>query len=196
MKLHCRLTPLILLPFVAASCLETPKNETASSSPMSRSLESRILSRDPNRRSSFEKSMPSSLQPQSDTSGVFGKKLFGTGRSVETKAVAGVREFQVPKNNFASKSNWFGKQQAREGKQTAFGTSETFSTPANRMATESSRMSSDSFYAGGDEFSTFSNFAGAKALKKNTKPNIVQKADGGLEAAYTEEQVRSLMNRN
>ena len=140
--------------------------------------------------------MPSSLQPQSDTSGVFGKKLFGTGKTVETKAVAGVREFQVPKNSFASKSNWFGKQQAREGKQTASGMNENFSTPANRMATQSNRMGSDSFYAGGDEFSTFSNFAGSRAVKKNTKPNIVRKEDGGLEAAYTEDQVRALINRN
>lgn len=181
---------------MVAGCLDTPKKETASSSPMSRSLETRILSRDPNKRSSFEKALPSSMQPQSDTSGFFGRKIFGTKESVQTKPLAGVREFQVPKTSLGSKANRMGRQQAREGSQTAPGMDNTFSTPASRMATQSSRLSGESFRGSGDEFSTFSNFAGTKAIEKNTRPKIIQKANGGTETAYTEDQVRALMNRN
>lgn len=189
---------VLTLPWVGTSCLESTKKETAtSSSGMSSSLKSRILSRDPNKRSSFDKAMPSSLHPNSDATGGLISKLFGTRQSKLGKPVAGVREFQVnPKSTLGMENNRMATQMAREGSQTAPGMTETFSTENNRMADQSNRMAAEGFYGSDDSFGTFSNFAGTKAIKKNTKPNIVQKADGSKEAAYGEEQVRSLLNRN
>lgn len=195
---RCSLLIAITLPWLATSCLDSlKKKEPASSSPMSKSLESRILSRDPNRRSSFEKSMPSSLQPDSNSTSGLMSKLFGTKQSKQGKPLAGVREFQFKKEtSMGIGSNRMAAQSAREGSQVAPGMTQTFSTESNRLANQGNRMANEGFRESGDSFGTFSNFDGARAIKKNTKPNIVKKADGTKEAAYGEEQVRSLLNRN
>jgi hypothetical protein len=192
-----RRTLAVLVPWLVASCLSTPQKDTAGTTSTNKSMKARILNRDPNKRSSFEKALPSSMRPNSDTSGSMGRRLFGgTRQSSDMKSLAGVREYQVPTTKFGSKSSWLGRKAAPQGKWKAFGTSDTFSTDASKMATQSSSMSRDTFYASDDTFATSSEYEARKSQEKNTRPKIIERRDGSQQAAYTEDQVRELMNRN
>ena len=72
--------------------------------------------------------------------------------------------------DFATKDSRFGSQQSKEGDKSFSGSDDVFKT----------RMVSDA----------------AKSQKKNTKPLIVPKEGEGGKSAYTEEEVRRMVNRN
>ncbi len=160
---------------------------------MSNSMAARVMSMDPNKRSSFESSL---VRSNSGMGKHLQKRGFGT------KDYAGNTRYQVPKTlkqesfSGADDRSRMARQAFNRAKEQNHYASETFATPAAREGKRSARQQNQVFYAADDTFKTSAVRDAARSQAENKRPLIV-KPDGGVsdETPYTENEIRRLVNR-
>lgn len=173
-----------------ASCSsEGPKQE-----PMSQNMASRILSKDMNKRSSFESAMVS----QNSGMGSYLEK-----QGYKSKTYTRTNDFQTPKTlkqkNFvrAGESNAMGLQTFDQTPKAGPFANQDFGTKAAREGSQVARQQGQAFSAASESYRTRSVSDAAKSQAENVRPLII-KPDGPVAdgPAYSEDDIRRLVNRN
>ncbi len=156
-------------------------------------MAARILSRDMNKRSSFESAMVS----QNSGMGSYMQK-----QGFKGKDYAGNTKYRTPKtlqqHTYAGASDYnrLARQTFREGKDQSRLASGQYQTDAAREGSRTARQQGQTFAAADDVFKTGSVRDAARSQAENKRPLIV-KPDGGMadETPYTEDQIRRMVNR-
>lgn len=161
---------------------------------MSEGMAARILSRDMNKRSSFESAMVS----QNSGMGSYMEK-----QGYKSKTYQRTHDFTQPKDlkqkdfSRANQSNPLGsKRFDQTGKAKGF-TRDNFATNSARESAQVASQQGQLYHAANEKFRTRNVSDAAKSQAENNRPVII-KPDGPEPSApaYTEDQIRSLINRN
>ena len=182
---------LMLLVGLLCSC-SSAKKETGQKA-MSESMASRILSKDMNKRSSYESAlvtgnsgMGSYLEKQGYNSKKYGgNTLYQTPKTLEQKKYAGTEEVsKLAKQRFKGADNKSGLADR------------SFETKGAPEGSQTARQQGQTFRGAGDEFKTSLYQEAARSQAENKRPMIV-KPEGGLvdETPYSEEDIRRMVNR-
>lgn len=120
----------------------------------------------------------------------------------KTKDYAGKHEFHGSDKYKTSEFSQVGKS-SRESDEAFKGatksareSNESFDTSASRYASQQSRDRSKVFGDANEEFETGSVRDVVRSQKKNQRPEIIQKSGERGKTAYTEDDVRRMVNRN
>jgi hypothetical protein len=162
--------------------------------PMSEGMAARILSRDMNKRSSFESAMVS----QNSGMGSYLEK-----QGYQAKSYQQTQDFTQPKNlkqkdfSRANQSNPLGSKNFNQTDKANGFTRDNFATTTAREASQIASQQGRTYNGASKSFRTRSVSDAAKSQAENKRPIIV-KPDGPISdgAAYTEDEIRSLINRN
>jgi hypothetical protein len=125
-------------------------------------------------------------------------KAFGTDKKeFKTNAFTSGKTFQTGKGEFKTETFSQGNKQTRDGSMTFQSgkgdnlmEGKTFATSQNALESKKSMDGARMFSGSGTIFPTKENYTSEKALKESRKPTVV-----GAQEAYSEEQVRRLLNK-
>jgi hypothetical protein len=189
---------LICLPAAVVLCQcssgekKAAKKDTANMSLAQRSM----LKPDANQRSSFEKYI-TSPQSKSNAGAYFQKQMHQSKSFNGGQSYAGQKQFKTDESRF-------GKSKAQNmdmtyalGDKRASGTSGAFKTESSRFAGKQARESGSAFSGADNVFKAGSALTRSKGTPK--APLIIENYNdrgGGKASAYTEDEVKKLLNRN
>jgi len=173
----------------SCSSSNEPKQE-----PMSQSMAARIMSRDMNKRSSFENAMVS----QNSGMGSYMEK-----QGYKSKTYTRTHDFHSPKDlkqkDFAraGQPNAMGLQKFNQTSQNGEFTSKDFNAKSAREGSQVARQQNQAYGAAKETYRTRNVSDAARSQSENVRPLIV-KPDGPVSdgPAYSEEDIRRLVNRN
>ena len=182
---------LMLLVGLLCSC-SSGKKETGQKA-MSESMASRILSKDMNKRSSYESAlvtgnsgMGSYLEKQGYNSKKYGgNTLYQTPKTLEQKKYAGTEEVsKLAKQRFKGADNKSGLAD------------HSFETKSAAEGSQKARQQDQAFHGAGDQFKTSAYQEAARSQADNNRPVIVKPKGGDVdETPYSEEDIRRMVNR-
>lgn len=190
--------PLLLCFFISAALCQCSSDgeKTAKKDYASMSLAQRSMQKpDMNRRSHFEKSITNSSSKN-------GAGSYFQHQAATAGSFAGVGSFAGQKA-FKAKESRFGKTTARGldltyalGDMKASESGSQFDTEASKLGTMQAREGRAKFSGADDEFKTRHALPGSK--RKGKEPTIIEtiEATPTKKGAYSEEEVRKLLNRN
>lgn len=170
---------------------EKKKTDTASMTLQQRST----LKPDASKRSSFEKYMNDPKLAGGSAGSFFSKQSHNAKGFSGANSYAGQKQFKTNQSLFSKKATGFDMTYALGDKQ-AGGTKNGFKTDASRFGSQQAHEGS-SFFGGADQ-----NFKTGLALPKSKGigkgPKIIENYNsmGGKKSAYSEDEVRKLLNRN
>lgn len=193
------LQPLICLLAAAALCQcssggkkKEEKNDVAGMTLAQRSMQKP----DQNRRSSYEKYITNS-RSKGNAGSHFQKQMHHSKSFNGGNSYAGQKQFKTSQSWFSrSKSRSSDMTYSLGGKQ-AVESKSAFETQASRFADQSAREGSSMFRDGGNVFETGS--ALTRDERRVRKPLIIENYNDraeGKKSAYTEDEVKKLLNRN
>ena len=179
---------------VMCQCSSAKKKTT---SPTEQTLVQRALAKpDDKKRSQFEKYIGGSGHGPQGSAGTYFQKQTHHSKSFSgNNSLAGQKQFKTGQS-------WFGKSKATSMDQTyalgdkkPSGLNGQFKTDQSRFGGMQSRDGSSAF-KGADSFKTGSALTRSKSIGK--PPNIIENYNdtGGKKSAYSEDEVRKLLNRN
>lgn len=183
------LVSLGLIGLAACSSADAPKQQ-----PMSENMASRILSKDMNKRSSFETAMVS----QNSGMGSYMEK-----QGYKSKSYTRTHDFNTPKTlkqkEFvrSGESNALGLKAYDQTPSEGHFTKKGFTAKSAREGSQVARQQGQAYNAANESFRTRSVSDAAKSQSENIRPLII-KPDGPVSdgTAYSEEDIRRLVNRN
>lgn len=189
----------LLICFSAGAVLcqcSSPKKKKAD--PSEQSLVKRTTSGvDMNKRSSYEKYMTDPKLSKGSAGSFFQKQTHHSKSFSGGDSYAGQKQFKTGQSIFGkSKAGGFDMTYALGDKQ-AGGTKSSFKADVSRFGSQQARESSSMFGGADDSFKTGSALTRRKRTGK--APNIIENYNdmgGGKKSAYSEDEVRSLLNRN
>ncbi|OYW74554.1 MAG: hypothetical protein B7Z37_17260 [Verrucomicrobia bacterium 12-59-8] len=151
---------------------------------------------DLNKRSSFEKYMSDPKLSKGSAGSYFQKQSHHSKNFNGGNSYAGQKQFKTSQSLFGkSKAKGLDMTYALGDKQ-AGGTKNSFKTDVSRLGSQQAREGS-SFFGGADQnFKTGLALPRSKGIGK--APNIIENYNdrGGKKSAYSEDEVRKLLNRN
>ncbi len=180
---------------VLCQCSSTKKKKE---DPAEQSLVKRTTSGvDMNKRSQYEKYMNDPKLSKGSSGSFFQKQMHHSKSFNGGNSYAGQKEFKTSESLFGrSKAKSFEMTYALGDKQ-ALSKKNGFKTDESRFGSQKARES-DSLFSGADnQFQTGSALTRSKSLGK--APKIIENYNdkgGGKKSAYSEEEVRNLLNRN
>lgn len=182
---------LMLLVGLLCSC-SSAKKETGQKA-MSESMASRILSKDMNKRSSYESAlvtgnsgMGSYLEKQGYNSKKYGGNTqYQTPKTLEQKKYSGTEEVsKLAKQRFKGADNKSGLADR------------SFETKSAAEGSQKARQQDQAFQGAGDQFKTSAYQEAARSQADNNRPVIVKPKGGDVdETPYSEEDIRRMVNR-
>lgn len=168
------------------------KKDTSSMSLAQRSM----LKPDANQRSSFEKYITDPKMSKGNAGTYFQKQTHHSKGFNGGDSYAGQKQFKTDQS-------WFGKSKAKNmdmtyslGDKQASGMKGAFKTDVSRFGSQQAREGSSTFSGANNMFQTGSALSRSKGTPK--APLIIENYNdkGGKASAYTEDEVRKLLNRN
>ena len=195
MNLPMRLLICLSAGAVLCQCSSTEKKKKVD--PSEQSLMKRTTSgTDMSKRSSYEKYMTDPKLSKGGAGSYFSKqshhaKSFNGGNSY-----AGQKQFKTGQSAFGKKAAGFDMTYALGDKQ-AGGTKNAFKADVSRFGSQQAREGSAVFNGADNQFNTGSALTRSKSFGK--APKIIENYNdrgGGKKSAYSEDEVRKLLNRN
>lgn len=174
-------------------CSCSSSKEEPGQKAMSESMAARILSKDMNKRSSFESAL---------VTGNSGMGSYLEKQGYNAKKYAGKTQYQTPKTldqksySGAEARSKLAKQRYQGADNKSRLADRAFGTKKAREAGQTARQQDQAFTAGGDQFKTAAYGEAARSQAENNRPLIV-KPDGGRvdETPYSEDDIRRMVNR-
>lgn len=181
---------------VLCQCSSTEKKKTKDKSEMS--LSQRAMAKpDDKQRSSFEKYITDPKMAKGSSAGAYFQKQVHHSKSFNGgDAYAGQKQFKANQSRF-------GKSQARGadmtyalGDKQPSGMKDSFKTDASKFGSQQAREAGSAFNGGDNIFKTGSALTRSKGTPK--APLIIENLDAvsSKKSAYSEDEVKRLLNRN
>jgi hypothetical protein len=151
---------------------------------------------DMNKRSSFEKYMNDPKLAGGSGGSYFSKQMHHSKSFNGGNAYAGQKQFKTSQSLFSKKATGFDMTYALGDKQ-AGGTQNNFKADASRFGSQQAREGNSFFSGANTEFKTGLALPRSKGIGKG--PKIIENYNDrgeGKKSAYSEEEVRRLLNRN
>lgn len=193
MNLSMRLLICLGAGAVLCQCSSTEKKKA---DPSEQSLVKRTTSGvDMNKRSSYEKYMSDPKLAKGSAGSYFSKQSHHAKSFSGGNAYAGQKQFKTSQSLFSKKAAGFDMTYALGNKQASAG-KDSFKAEVSRFGSQQAREGS-SFFSGADtEFKTGLALPRSKGIGKG--PKIIENYNdrGGKKSAYSEDEVRKLLNRN
>ncbi len=155
-----------------------------------------MLKPDQSRRSSFEKYMNDPKLSKGSTGGYYQRQAHNAKGFNGANSYAGQKQFKTSQSLFSKKATGMDMTYALGDKQ-AGGTKNSFKADASRLSSQQAREGS-TFFSGADStFKTGLALPRSKGIGKGPKiiENYNDRGDG-KKSAYSEDEVRRLLNRN
>lgn len=193
------LQPLICLLVTAALCQcssgdkkKEDKKDVASMSLAQRSMQKP----DQNRRSSYEKYI-TNPRSKGNAGSHFQKQMHSSKAFNGGSSYAGQKQFKTSQSWFSRSKNRSSDMTYSLGGKQAVESKGSFETQASRFAGQSAREGSSMLREGGDVFGTGN--ALTRSERRGKAPLIIENYNdrgGGKKSAYSEDEVKKLLNRN
>jgi len=152
---------------------------------------------DPNRRSQFEKYMNDPKLAKGSAGAHFQNHMYNSKSVKGGKSYAGQKEFKTSQTLFGkSKTKGFDMTYVL-GDKKAVGMDHKFKTDASRLGDQQAREGKSVFSGADNVFKTGSALTRSKSMGK--EPHIIENYNdkgNGKKSAYSEDEVRKILNRN
>ncbi len=152
---------------------------------------------DMNKRSQFEKYMNDPKLSKGSAGAHFQNQMYHSKSVKGGKSYAGAKEFKTSQTLFGkSKTKGFDMTYAL-GDKKALGMDHNFKTDASRLGNQQAREGKSVFSGADNKFKTGSALTRSKSMGK--EPHIIENYNdkgNGKKSAYSEDEVRKMLNRN
>jgi hypothetical protein len=187
--LFCLMTGALL-----CQCSSSKKKD---SDPVGMTLEQRSTQKpDASKRSRYEKYMNDPKMSKSSAGSFYQKQLYHSKNFEGGGSYAGQKQFKTSQSVYGrSKASGIDMTYAL-GKKQAAGMNSSFKTDVSRLGSQQARESNSVFSGADSTFKTKSALTRSQNIGK--PPNIIENYNdrGGKKSAYSEDEVRKLLNRN
>lgn len=167
---------------------------------MSQTMEQRFAASrkrmgDPKDRSRFDPGVQSSLARNKGSGSKMTAQKYKSSSFYGNKAYTQTPAYQAPAYTSASKTSSMGKQNFAASQQVASVADDAFAAAQSPLTDQAARQASQSFREGGQVFSTRANRDALRSQEKNERPQFIRLEEHERNPAYTEDQVRKMLNR-